>query len=194
MGKIGFSIRLAACLVMLSAVWGLAQAATEIRSAHFPPVPEGWNIKIDGQTVIYTAPKRGESQRPSSILRFTHTKNTAGQDAQGFMESYISNNNCSKEKKLGKGFYTVSCRRKATDAVVVGEENNLYLLEITGEYSKVAVSLLNTYLNEIVKGKHTFEDRDIGEKVYTGAKPAQKQQETDADGSFDENEIQEDPF
>ncbi|MCR5536638.1 MAG: hypothetical protein K6F05_04400 [Succinivibrio sp.] len=170
-------------------------AATEIRSAHLPPVPEGWNIKVNGQTVIYSSPKKGDSQRHASVLKFTHTKNTNGLDAQGYMEGYISQYNCSREKQLGKGFYTVSCRKKATDAVVVGEENNMYLLEITGEYSKTAVALLNTYLNEIVKGKHTFEDRDIGEKVYS---KSSRKEEAPTDGldaaAGEDTMMEEDPL
>ena len=181
-------------LLVIPALLGSESLASQLRSAHFPPVPEGWNIRIKGQTVIYSSPKIGESQRSASVLRFTHTKNTNGMDAQTFMESYVSQNNCSKEKKLGKGFYTVSCRKKATDAVVVGEEGNLYLLEITGEYSKLAVSLLNTYLNEIVKGKHTFEDRDIGEKEYVSSKPAPTQDPDFDDAAGEEEAPQEDPL
>ena len=43
----------------------------------------------------------------------------------------------------------------------------MYTVEITGEYTSIAKSLINEYVRNIVNGKRTFEDRNIGEPVGT---------------------------
>ena len=41
----------------------------------------------------------------------------------------------------------------------------MYTIELSGEYDRIAIDLINTYVNSIVNGKRTFADREIGEKV-----------------------------
>ncbi len=153
----------------LAAVTVMAEyaCADNIRSAHFPPVPEGWTIEVNGNTVIYKSPSGGKNNLPSaSVLRFTHTRNSGGLDAEKYIQDYINTNECERANQLGIGVYRSTCRSNKSDVVVAGEVNNMYLLEIQGEYSKSAVATMQAYLDEIIKGKHTFEDRNIGEKVY----------------------------
>ena len=49
--------------------------------------------------------------------------------------------------------------------VIVGEINNMYTVEIIGDYSTVAMGLINTYVTQIVTGKRTFDDREIGDRI-----------------------------
>ena len=138
-------------------------AAEEIRPVHFPAVPDGWSLSISGNTVVYKS-GGAKGKAPDSVVKFKYTRATNGLDAYGYIEDYINKYQCSAAKEHGKGFYTTSCKQQSTDAVVVGETSNLYLLEITGVYSKVAMDLLNTYLNDILKSKYAFVDRFIGDK------------------------------
>ena len=190
------------------AAWGLVALmgcetamAIEIRAAHFPPLPEGWSVSlINNLTVVYRSPLARNSSAPSSVLRFTHTRKTEGKDAQGYMDDYVRRNSCDRPEQQAIGGYLTSCHATETVAMVVGEPNNLYLLELSGVYSKTAVDTFNTYLNEIVRGKHTFEDRDIGEKVVkrrplrvpVPAAAADKDKDKDNDKDKDKDKGKED--
>lgn len=41
----------------------------------------------------------------------------------------------------------------------------MYTVEISGDYNTVSTNLINAYVNAIVNGKRTFDNRDIGEPV-----------------------------
>lgn len=140
-------------------------ACAEIKSAFLPAVPESWNMTIDGKTVIYSAPVAKKGEKPATVVKFTYTRATKGRDAAAVMDEYIRVHQCSPKTEQGKGFYTTSCATVSTDAVVVGEPDNMYTLEVVGLYNQASTNLINSYLNEIINGKRTFEDRDIGEKV-----------------------------
>lgn len=56
-----------------------------------------------------------------------------------------------------------TCKLASTDAVFVGENNNMYTVEISGVYTREAKDIVNKYLNDIVKGKFVFKDRLIGD-------------------------------
>lgn len=144
--------------------------AEEIRPVHFPAVPDGWSLSINDNTVVYKS-GGAKGKTPDSVVKFKYTRATNGLDAHGYIEDYINKYQCSAAKEHGRGFYTTSCKQQSTDAVVVGETGNLYLLEITGVYSKVAMDLLNTYLNDILKSKYAFVDRFIGDRVNHHAPP-----------------------
>lgn len=160
--------------VLLAAVVfavGTAQAA--IRTAFFPPVPESWTQEIEGKAVVYKSPVVPKVQpEPLTQVRFTYSKATNGQDALSYAQDFIKKNSCTKAVEQGKGFYTTSCSTLGEDAVIIGEPDNMYLIEISGEYTNVAMDMINGYLNSIVKGKRTFNDRDIGEKDYDRTPPA----------------------
>lgn len=172
-----------AWLLSLLLILAGTAAAEEIRPVHFPAVPDGWSLSINGNTVVYKS-GGAKGKAPDSVVKFKYTRATNGLDAYGYIEDYINKYQCSSAKEQGKGFYTTSCKQQSTDAVVVGEIGNLYLLEITGIYSKVAVGLLNTYLNDILKSKYAFVDRFIGDKVYH-RKPAPAAPSYDDDLSSD---------
>lgn len=145
----------------------LAAVQADVKVAYFPPLPDSWTIEMMGKTVIYKSPVVPDVQpEPATVIRMTYTRSTHGRDARGVMLDYVKQNNCNKPKVHGKGFYTTTCRTLGTDTVVVGEPNNVYTIEITGEYSEVSMDLINRYLNNIIKGKRTFEDREIGERIY----------------------------
>lgn len=159
---------LVSSLVVSSLVTGAMYSVTAnaVQVAYFPPVPESWNVTVEGDTVVYSSPVNRKTQpTPSSIVRFTYSKRTKGKDAQNVIDDYVKNNQCKEAKNLGKGFYTASCPNISRDVVVIGEVNNMYTVEISGDYNTVSTNLINTYVNSIVNGKRTFDNRDIGEPV-----------------------------
>ena len=139
--------------------------ATAVQVAYFPPVPESWNVTVEGDTVVYSSPVNKTQPTPSSTVRFTYSKRTQGKDAKTVVDDYVSQNQCKEAKTLGKGFYTASCPNIGRDVVVIGEVNNMYTVEISGDYNTVSTNLINAYVNSIVNGKRTFDNRDIGEPV-----------------------------
>lgn len=150
----------------LVASMGAATAATIVRPATFPPVPESWNVSILGNTVEYSSPTNLKTQKtPKTVVRFTYSKRTNSKDAKAVISEYAKTNSCKTPKLQGKGFYTASCPNSGVDVVVIGEVSNMYTIELTGSYDKIAINLINTYVNSIINGKRTFDDRDIGEKV-----------------------------
>lgn len=142
------------------------KANADIQIAYFPPVPESWNIAIEANTVVYTSPIDKKTQpTPRTTVRFNYTKRTHGADAYELIRDYVKKNSCRQSKQLGKGFYTASCPSMSRDVVIVGEVDNMYTVEIIGDYSTVAMGLINTYVNHIVTGKRTFDDREIGDRL-----------------------------
>lgn len=142
-----------------------SQTVHAVQLAYFPPVPESWNVSVEGETVVYSSPVSKTQPTPSSIVRFTYSKRTYGKDSKDIVDDYVKKNQCRDAKILGKGFYTASCPNIGRDVVVIGEVNNMYTVEISGDYNTVSTNLINTYVNSIVNGKRTFENRDIGEPV-----------------------------
>lgn len=139
--------------------------ATAVQVAYFPPVPESWNVTVEGDTVVYSSPVNKTQPTPNSTIRFTYSKRTLGKDAKKVVDDYVNQNQCKEAKTLGKGFYTASCPNIGRDVVVIGEVNNMYTVEISGDYNTVSTNLINVYVNSIVNGKRTFDNRDIGEPV-----------------------------
>lgn len=153
-------------LIGVGAALECFNANAAIQIAYFPPVPESWNVTIEANTVIYTSPIDKKTQpTPRTTLRFNYSKATNGQDAYDLIRDYVKKNSCRQTKQLGKGFYTASCPSMSRDVVIVGEINNMYTVEIIGDYSTVAMGLINTYVTQIVTGKRTFDDREIGDRI-----------------------------
>lgn len=155
--------------VALVAVLTSLTVAADIRTAYFPPVPDGWDVKIDNTTVIYASSGRNERNEPISQVKFTYSRATHGMDAAALADEFITRNRCSPKVEQGKGFYTSGCKVLGMDVIFIGEVNNCYRIEISGMYTREATALVNKYVNDVVRGKRTFEDRDIGEKVVEKA-------------------------
>lgn len=140
----------------------------ELKVTHFPPVPESWTMSLEDKTVIYSSPVVPKVQpEPATVLRFTYTKATLGKDARLYATDYAQAKKCELPVKRGKGFYTIGCSIMGSDVVVIGEPDNMYMIEIQGKYSKEATDLLSDYLNAIISGKRTFRDRSIGDRDYS---------------------------
>ena len=145
---------------------GYVNATDSIQMAYFPPVPESWDVKVEGTSIEYTSPVNKKTQpTPKTTVRFHYTKTTEDKDAETLSNEYSKSHECNVPKLQGKGFYTISCPTIGRDVVIVGEPNNMYTVEISGERSSEGVELINTYVTSIVNGKRTFIDREIGEKV-----------------------------
>lgn len=137
----------------------------EVKAAFFPPVPEGWSMSVDGKSVVYSSPVPKDSKTPATQVCITYTRNTSGKDAAAYADDYVKLNKCSQKSQHGKGFYTTNCKTVGKDAVIIGESDNLYLIELKGIYNQVSTDLINSYVNSVISGKHTFHDRNIGEVV-----------------------------
>ncbi len=145
------------------------------RVAHFPPLPDGWTLTVnDDNSINYKSPANANGESVSNV-RFLYTKRTSGMDAFEYAQDYAETNVCADPIIQGVGFYTVSCKTSQTDAVIIGEPNNMYLIEVMGEYSSVSINMINSYLNDIVSGKHTFKNRDIGELTSEMKKKKKRQ-------------------
>lgn len=143
-----------------------AFATSVIRPAYFPAVPESWGVAIVGNTVEYSSPTNPKTQKqPKTVVRFTYSRSTNQKDAKTIIDEYVKNNGCKSPIQQGKGFYTASCASIDRDVVVVGEVSNMYTVELCGEYDRIAISIINAYINSVINGKRTFEDREIGEKI-----------------------------
>ncbi len=143
---------------------GCGSTLAVVQMAFFPPVPENWNMKIEGTTVEYSSPTDAKSPKPRTVLRLQYTKKTADKDAKTLAEEYAKEHECNEPKQQGKGFYTISCPTIQRDAVIVGEPNNMYHMELSGDRLTEAMEVMNSYVTSIINGKRTFEDREIGEK------------------------------
>ncbi len=144
-------------------VCGCVYAETQM--AYFPPVPESWDVKVEGTSIEYSSPVNKKTQpQPKTKVRFQYTKTTMDKDAVTLSQEYAKSHECATPREQGKAFFTISCPNISRNAVIVGEPNNMYTIEITGEVSAEAKVLINSYVTSIVNGKRTFEDREIGEK------------------------------
>ena len=152
-------------LLALSFCFALNVQAEEdpIRIAYFPPVPEFWTQIIDHNTVVYRSAPGDKDQKPLTEVRLTYSRDTGGKAVSEICDEYVKQKRCSQKERLGKGFYMTICKLASTDAVFVGENNNMYTVEISGVYTREAKDIVNKYLNDIVKGKFVFKDRLIGD-------------------------------
>lgn len=139
--------------------------ASEIRNVYFPPVPEFWEQSIEGQSIVYSAPSAQQGGKSPTEIKITYTRRTDGRDALAMIKEYGKLHQCATERQLGVGFYMTSCKDYGTDAIFIGEPNNLYEVEISGIYTREAKDLVSRYLSEIIKGKRTFLDRSIGDSL-----------------------------
>lgn len=136
---------------------------TLIRPVYFPPVPSGWSLNVLNTTIEYHSPINKKTNSSDTIVAFTYTKDTKGMDAKKYIDNYIKEKECSKATALGMGFYTTSCEKLNSYAIVIGEVDNLYKIELTGNYASDASVLIKNYVNEIINGKHVFNNRNIGD-------------------------------
>lgn len=140
---------------------------------YFPPVPFGWKVEVDKNVVKYTHQDdpnttassfiNGQSSPTSTTINMYYTRKTAGRDAATFMNGYVNKNGCAEKSQQGNGFYTTACRKSNTYAIVIGEVDNLYLIELVGNYNQAAQVIIEQYVGNIVNGKKVFADRDIGD-------------------------------
>lgn len=131
---------------------------------YFPPVPFGWSISVDDNVVRYVnvaAAKGGKGQ--GTTIKMRYTRKTSRMDASTYMDWYIHNNSCSEKVTQGNGFYTTSCVNSNTYTIVLGEVNNMYIIELIGDYNAAARAIIENYVGSIVRGKRVFADRSIGE-------------------------------
>ena len=115
--------------------------------AFFPPVPESWDVKVEGNTIEYTSPTNPKTQKtPKTKVTFNYSKKTNDKDAKTLIDEYAKSHECNDPKEQGKGFYTTACPNIQRDTVIVGEPNNMYTIELSGEISAEAASLVNIIL------------------------------------------------
>ncbi len=131
---------------------------------YFPPVPMRWTLRLDGNSVVYTAPEKrvSELDTVNSEVRLTYTRRTKGQGAAVFTDNYVKEHHCQMKHAVGIGFYTAACPDSNSNVVVIGESNNMYVIEITGIYDRSVKALVEGYVQRIISGKRVFRDRDIG--------------------------------
>ena len=154
------------CLLALSSFSLYAKEdSSEIRNVYFPPVPEFWEQRIEGQSIVYSAPVAKQGEKSPTEIKITYTRRTLGRDAIAMIKEYGKSHQCSSERQLGVGFYMTSRKDYGTDAIFIGEPDNLYEVEISGIYTREAKELVSRYLSEIIKGKRTFLDRSIGDSL-----------------------------
>ncbi len=164
--KIFSKIGLGCCLILGVATTVVnAENLTEVRNAFFPPVPDNWTQKIENNTVIYSAPVLKQGEAPLSIIRLTYSRATAEKTAENLIDDFIKLKHCENKQQIGKDFYMTSCKLAKVDAIFVGEVNNMYRIEVQGVYTTEAKNIVNKYLNDIVKGKRTFKDRTVADKI-----------------------------
>lgn len=152
-------IILAFCMIFAS-----FKAFSYVEPVYFPPVPENWTQEISGISVIYKS-KADTNGYSATQVKITYTNNTQGKDAQTIADEFAKSNACKTPKVEGKGFFSLSCPSIETSAVIIGESNNLYQIEISGELSQAGVALIQDYVRKIINGKLVFEDRTIGSKL-----------------------------
>lgn len=129
----------------------------------FPPVPFGWNIDIDDKVVRYVNVANAKVKTQATTIKMRYTRKTRRMDASAYMDNYISSHACSEKIEQGHGFYTTSCVTNNTYTIVIGEVNNMYIIELVGDYNAAARAIIENYVGSIIRGKRVFYDRSIGE-------------------------------
>lgn len=133
----------------------------------FPAVPFGWNIEIADGAVTYNNVQKNKKgvvdSSKGTYIKMRYTRKTARMDASRYMDYYINSHSCTDKLQQGKGFYTTSCVTTNTYTIVIGEIDNMYIIELSGDYNNSARAIIENYVGAIVRGKRVFADRSIGE-------------------------------
>ncbi len=161
-----------ALLLSVAATVVNAENLVEVRNAFYPPVPENWTQKIQNKEVIYSAPVIKTGEDPISVVKLSYSRATAEKTAENLIDDFIKLKHCENKQKIGKDFFMTSCKLAKVDAIFVGEVNNMYRIEVHGVYTPEAKSIVNKYLNDIVKGKRTFKDRTVADQESADSKDA----------------------
>lgn len=153
-----------AMAVLLSACLASAAFANiDVVPVPAPPVPEGWSVKLLDKVLIYEPPKIKGG--PDFQLRFTYTRNSHEEDAAAYSKTYAAAHKCEYNKQIGVGFFTLKCEEENIFAIVIGEVNNMYLIEVKGQANEAVKIVVNNYLKELINGKHVFVNRHIGDQA-----------------------------
>lgn len=137
---------------------------------YFPPVPFGWKVVVADNAVNFTKETPGKVTQETSI-KMRYTRKTYRMDAEQYMDRYVATHSCENKVKEGTGFYTAACLTNNTYAIVIGEVNNMYIIELTGEFNQAARAILEQYVSSIIRGKKVFADRNIGDLSTKNVNP-----------------------
>ena len=154
-----FVVNMMLCACFASAAW----ANLDVVPVPAPAVPEGWTIKLLDKVLVYEPPKIKNG--PVFQLRFTYSRNTHEEDATAYSKTYATAHKCEYNKQIGVGFFSLKCEEENTFAIVIGEVNNMYLIEVKGQANEGVKIIIGNYLQELINGKHVFVDRHIGDQV-----------------------------
>ena len=144
-----------------------------IEPVYFPPVPFGWQVVVgNDNTVSYVHANQSEVADHTTTIKMFYTRKTANMDAERYMSNYVYNHSCTNMFKQGTGFYTADCLETNTYAIVIGEVDNLYVIELTGDYNNAARAIIEGYVSSIISGKKVFADRNIGNMRDRDGSPA----------------------
>lgn len=140
---------------------------------YFPAVPFGWDIRIKkDNSVVYTNEppqqkrefEEDENAGPMGTqIVMRYTRKTRRMNAAQFADSYINTHGCSTKEEQGNGFYTTACVTSNTYTIIIGEVDNMYIIELSGDYNSAARAIVENYVGAITSGKRVFNDRSIGE-------------------------------
>ena len=134
-----------------------------IEPVYYPPVPFGWQVVVGtDNSVSYVHANQGEGADHTTTIKMFYTRKTANMDAERYMSNYVYNHSCTNMFKQGTGFYTADCLESNTYAIVIGEVDNMYVIELTGDYNNAARAIIEGYVSSIISGKKVFADRNIG--------------------------------
>lgn len=153
-----------------------------IEPVYYPPVPFGWQVVVGSDnSVSYVHANQSEGADHTTTIKMFYTRKTAKMDAERYMRNYVYNHSCTNMFKQGTGFYTADCLESNTYAIVIGEVDNMYVIELTGDYNNAARAIIEGYVSSIITGKKVFADRNIGnmrdrDASPDGAAPAPQQE------------------
>ena len=134
-----------------------------IEPVYYPPVPFGWQVVVGSDnSVSYVHANQSEGADHTTTIKMFYTRKTAKMDAERYMRNYVYNHSCTNMFKQGTGFYTADCLESNTYAIVIGEVDNMYVIELTGDYNNAARAIIEGYVSSIIMGKKVFADRNIG--------------------------------
>lgn len=144
-----------------------------IEPVYYPPVPFGWQVVVGtDNSVSYVHANPGEGADHTTTIKMFYTRKTANMDAERYMSNYVYNHSCTNMFKQGTGFYTADCLESNTYAIVIGEVDNMYVIELTGDYNNAARAIIEGYVSSIITGKKVFADRNIGNMRDRDGSPA----------------------
>ncbi len=130
---------------------------------YFPAVPFGWKVIVGDDNSVSYIHTVGNSNNNGTIIKMRYTRKTSRMDAAAYMDHYVYQHSCTDKIKQGTGFYTTSCMTNNTYTIVVGEVDNMYIIELKGDYNAAARAIIENYVGNIVNGKKVFMDRNIGD-------------------------------